>query len=334
MRRRLRPISDGAVSDSTVWLRLLASIGALALGAAAVAIVAVLAHRTPGPADATSAPASASAEPSATAPQTSEPAFPAPPKGAVVFSRPAGNDVVALGVVPGKRLLLQASVLGGQGQGLEGLGVSFGVGGKTLRGDPCGPGCYRAKAPSSKVPEAIDVRVAGKSPVTWHVALPKPWPPRDASAIVAHATKTFRALKTLTTDDSLSSGLGRTLHTHWTLAAPNRLTYQVRGGPSAVIIGNTRWDKVAPGEPWVKSAQSPIHQPTQFWVTWQNAHVIGSTPKAWRITFFDPKTPGWYEIGVAKDTRRTLDMRMQAAAHFMRQSYGNFNAPVHIAPPR
>jgi hypothetical protein len=317
-----------------VWVRLFASIGALALGIAAVAIVAVLAHRTPGPAAATSAAPSATAEPVATTPQTSEPAFPAPPKGAVVFSRPAGNRVLALGVVPGKRLLLQASVLGGQGQGLEGLGVTLGLGGKTLKSDPCGPGCYRAQAPSSKVPEAIDVRIAGEKPVTWHVPLPKPWPPRGASALVAHATKTFRALKTLTTDDSLSSGLGRTLHTHWTVAAPNRLTYQVRGGPAAVIIGNTRWDKVAPGEPWVKSAQSPIHQPTQFWVTWRNAHVIGSTPKAWRITFFDPKTPGWYEIDVAKDTRRTLDMRMQAAAHFMRQSYSNFNAPVRIEPPR
>jgi hypothetical protein len=320
-----------------VWLRLLASIGALALGAAAVAIVAVLAHRTPGPASATSAAASASAEPSATTPQTTastEPAFPAPPKGAVVFSRPAGNTVLALGVLPGKRLLLQASVLGGQGQGLAGLDVSFGVGGKTLEGDPCGPGCYRAKVPSSKVPGAIDVRVAGKSPVTWHVALPKPWPPRDASAIVARATKTYRALKTLTIDDELSSGLGHTLHTHWVTAAPNRLTYQVAGGPSAVIIGKTRWDKVAPGEPWVKSPQTPIHQVTQFWVSWQNAHVIGSTPKAWRITFFDPKTPGWYEISVAKDTRRTLDMRMRAASHFMTQTYENFNAPVHIAPPR
>ena len=100
----------------------------------------MLAHRTPGPAGATSAPASASAEPSATTPQTSEPAFPAPPKGAVVFSRPDGNDVLALGVVPGKRLLLQASVLGGQGEGVEGLDVSFGVGGKTLKGDPCGAG--------------------------------------------------------------------------------------------------------------------------------------------------------------------------------------------------
>ena len=170
--------------------------------------------------------------------------------------------------------------------------------------------------------------------MAWRVPLPKPWPPRDASAIVARATKTFRGLKTLTTDDALSSGLGRTLHTRWVTAAPNRLTYQVKGGPSAVIIGNSRWDKLAPGEQWVKSPQTPIHQVTQFWVTWKNAHVIGSTPKTWRITFFDPKTPGWYEIDVARDTRRTLGMRMQAAAHFMSQTYKNFNAPVHIAPPR
>ena len=30
----------------------------------------------------------------------------------------------------------------------------------------------------------------------------------------------------------------------------------------------------------------------------------------------------------------SLDMQMRAAAHFMRQTYGNFNAPVRIAPPR
>ena len=293
--------------------------------------MAVLAHRTPGPESTAGAAPSQAAEP-ATTTRPSEPAFPAPPKGAVVFGRPAGNDVLALGVVPGKPLRLQASILGGQGQGVEGLDVSFGVGGRTLTGKPCGPGCYRAT--TKQVPKAVEVRVVGKKPITWNVPLPKPWPPRDASSIVARATKTFRKLKTLTTDDSLSSGLGRTLHTRWVVAAPNRLTYQVAGGPAAVIIGNTRWDKVAPSEPWVKSAQTPIKQPTPFWVSWQDAHVIGETPKAWRITFFDPKTPGWYTISVAKDTRRTLDLRMQAAAHFMRQTYSNFNAPVSIAPPR
>ena len=299
----------------------------------------MLAHRTPGPAGATNAPVSAGAQPSAAATTaaaqtTTEPSFPAPPTGAVVFSRPAGNEILALGVVPAKHPLLQASVIGGQGQGVEGLDVSFRVGGKTLRGEACGPGCYRATAPSSTLPTPIELRVAGKKPVTWSVALPKPWPPPDGSAVVARATKTFRNLKTLTTDDSLSSGLGHTLYTHWVVAAPNRLTYQVKNGPAAVIIGNTRWDRVAPGAPWVKSAQSPIHQPTQFWVSWKNAHVVQSTPKAWRVTFFDPKTPGWYAISVAKRTRRTLDLQMQAPAHFMRQNYGNFNAPVHIVPPR
>ena len=37
------------MSETAVWLRLTAALGALALGVAAVAIVAVLAHRTPGP---------------------------------------------------------------------------------------------------------------------------------------------------------------------------------------------------------------------------------------------------------------------------------------------
>jgi hypothetical protein len=292
-----------------------------------VAIVVVLAHRTPGPASA--APAAPTVLP---AKRSSEPAFPAPPKGAIVFGRQAGDDVLALAVVPGKPLTLRASILGGQGQAAEGREVSFGVGGWTLTGKPCGPGCYRAT--TARVPKTVEVRVAGTKPVRWNVTLPKPWPPRDAMSIVARATKTFRNLETLTTDDSLSSGIGTTLRTHWVVAAPNRLSYQVVGGPSAVIIGNTRWDKAAPNEPWIRSAQTPIHQPTPFWVTWKNAHVIGETPTTWRVTFFDPKTPGWYQIEVAKKTGRTLDLRMQAAAHFMRQTYGNFNAPVSIAPPR
>ena len=146
-----------------VWLRLVASIGALALGVAAVAIVAVLAHRTPGPAGATNAPVGASAEPTATTattPQTGEPAFPAPPKGAVVFSRPAGDEVLALGVVPGKRLQLQASVLGGQGKGVGGTRRLV----RRRRQDAARRPVRRRAATArrrspSKVPEAIDVRV-------------------------------------------------------------------------------------------------------------------------------------------------------------------------------
>src|SRR5206468_3733137 len=103
------------MSDNGALLRFLAALGAVALGAAAVVIVAVLAHRTPGPAGATNTPAPASAAPANTVPAST--GFPAPPQGAVVFSRPYGNNVLALGVVPGRPLRLQASVLG-QGQGV------------------------------------------------------------------------------------------------------------------------------------------------------------------------------------------------------------------------
>ena len=300
-------------------------------------IVATLAHRTPGPASATNAPTAPAAagetttETTATTP--SGPAFPAPPAGAVVFSRQAGDNVIALGVVPGKRLGLQASVLGSQGQGVNGLDVSFGVGSHRVDATPCGPGCYRATAPAGKTPKAIEVRVGGKTPSPWIVQLPKQWPPPDGTSVVRRATRTFLGLETLTTDDLLSSGIGRTLHTHWTLAAPNKLKYQIVNGPAAVIIGDTRWDKTAPGEKWIKSAQTPIHQPVPFWVTWRNAHIVGETPSSYHVTFFDPKTPGWYDVVIAKSSLRTLSMRMQAAAHFMRQHYGNFNAPAHIAPP-
>jgi len=163
--------------------------------------------------------------------------------------------------------------------------------------------------------------------------MPKRWPPPDASQIVARTSRALRSLRTLTIDDSLSSGLGKTLYTHWTIAAPDRLTYQIQNGSSAVIIGSSRWDKV-PGQKWIKSQQTPIHQVTPFWVSWTDAHVLDETPAAWRVTFFDPKTPGWYQVTIAKSSLRPVSMRMQAAAHFMTEHYSRFNAPLKITPPR
>jgi hypothetical protein len=55
---------------------------------------------------------------------------------------------------------------------------------------------------------------------------------------------------------------------------------------------------------------------------------------AWRISFFDPGTPGWFTILVDKATMHTLDIRMTAIAHFMHDVYGPFNAPISITPPK
>jgi hypothetical protein len=313
---------------SNAWLRLLAAVGAVAFGAAAAFVAAVLAHRTPGP-------VASSVGPQSTSPsvETAKKGFPAPPQGAVVFSRQDGSDVLALAVVPGRRLLLQASLLGGQGEGVEGLNVSFRVGSDVSAAQACGAGCYRATTPPTGAPTRVVVKVARpRRTTTWNVRMPQPWPPPDASALLARATRAYRSLRTFVIHDRLASDPTHSLKTLWTVVAPDRLTYQVVHGPAAVIIGARRWDRL-PGSAWQESEQDPIHQPTPFWLSSTDAHVLEKTKSAWRVSFFDPKTPGWYELLIAKRSLRTLEMRMNATAHFMHDVYGKFNAPVRITPP-
>jgi len=317
------------MSETAVWLRLTAALGALALGVAAVTIVVVLAHRTPGPTS-----TSISGTPIARdVRQSDAAAFPAPPPGAVTFSRPDGHDVLALAVVPGKKLKLQASVLGGQGEGVDGLDVSFRVDARKAAGVPCGPGCYGASVGSRARPKVVEVDVRRDGGTTrWRMPMPRVWPPPDASPIVARAAREFRSLHSVAVRDWLASGPGQSLFTRWTLVAPNRLAYQVKNGSSAVIIGNRRWDKL-PGGKWEESEQTPIRQPTPFWQSWTDAHLLDETKSTWHVSFFDPKTPGWYELLIDKDTTRVLELRMHATAHFMREVYSRFNAPVTIRPP-
>jgi hypothetical protein len=317
--------------DSGVLPRLVAATAALVLGIAAALIVVQLAHRTPGPVPATASPGTSTSTPAA---PTEKTGFPAPPKNAVVFSRADGSDVLALAVVPGRMLGLQASVVGGQGEGVDGLGISFRVGAHMAAAQSCGAGCYRASVARGRSPATVEVNVRRSGRTThWAVPLPRPWPPPDASALVASATRTFNNLRTLIVHDRLASDPQHAVVTRWTLVAPNRLAYQIENGPAAVIIGNTRWDKLV-GQGWKRSGQTPIRQPVAFWTAWTDAHVVGSTKNAWRVTFFDPKSPAWYEIVVAKDSARTLDLKMNTTAHFMHEVYGPFNAPQHIGPPR
>jgi hypothetical protein len=305
-------------------------MAALGLGAAAIVLVAVLGHRTPGPVDSSAATPRA-VEPGVT---TARAAFPAPPRGAVLFSRQNGSEILALAVVPGRTLVLQASVVDIQGRGVNGLRVSFRLGSDVAVGEPCGAGCYRATASPGGAPKIVVVRVARDSgTTTWPVTMPRPWPPPNASAIVAEATRTYRSLRSLVIQDRLASDEKNAVVTRWEVVGPDRLTYQIKDGPAAVVIGKSRWDKV-PGGPWRQSAQTPIHQPTPFWSSWIDAHVLSHSKGTWLVSFYAPTTPGWFELLIEKRTMRPLDMHMNATAHFMHDVYSSFNAPLRIRPPR
>src|SRR5207253_4138134 len=108
---------------------------------AAVALAALLLRGTPGPVS--TAPA-APAAPASTPPPPRSSGFPAPPPGAVVYSREDGPYALALGVVPnGGRVLAQVSVVGQQGTGVNGLRVSVG----SVAATACGSGCYQVTPP-------------------------------------------------------------------------------------------------------------------------------------------------------------------------------------------
>ncbi len=271
-------------------------------------------------------------------PAVAGPAFPAPPHGAVVYSRQLGSDALALGVVPRLgSVLAQASVVGPQGRGVSGLSVAFVVQGATRPATACGAGCYRATFAVKGRPASVDVVLHGGKSVHWHVALPATWPPRDAATLLLTARAVWRSLRSLSFTESLASGTGVVVLSTWRIQAPDRIAYQVKDGSAGIVVGGTRWDKGPGAKRWVSSAQTPLTQPIPGWVEVTDAHVLGSTTvrgrPAWRVSFFDPGTPGWFTLLVDKSLLRVYQVRMTATAHFMRDDYSAFNRTPAIAPP-
>ena len=289
-------------------VRLTVALLALAAGVVAVGVAAFLLRSTPGPV------ASVRAAPPVAVAAAPRRSFPAPPRGAIVFAREDGADVLALAVLPER---VQVSVVGQQGTGVDGLAVT--VNGAGARS--CGRGCYAAHASAP-----VDVRVGSTE---WNVDVPNA---RDATALVARAGAVWRSLRSLAFSDRLGSDATHVAFTNWRVVAPDRLAYSVRGGDSAVIVGGRRWDR-APGGRWIESPQTPVKQPVPLWQSATDAHVVGQTARTWRITFYDPGTPAWFAIVVDRRTLRTLDLRMITTAHFMRERYGAFDAPLTITPP-
>ncbi len=331
------------MTSGRVWIRLLTACAALGAGAVAVVVAALLlrdALGTPATSSASTAapaPAAAPAAPrTATAASAVPAGFPAPPPGAVVLAHEMGSNVLAVAAVdqPTGRLV-QVSVLGPSGTGVRGLRVTVAAGGAARPEVACGAGCYRTTLHSTS--DLVAVRVRGRAAnADWHVALPRDAP--SAAGFVRQATATWRALRSVSWHDVLGSSEHDVVTTEWQAAAPDRLAYRIRGGPSAVIIGDRRWDRQSRRTPWLVSQQlDPQHQPTPFWTRAVDAHVLGRATlggrNLTRVSFFDPNIPAWFEILVDPSTMHTLRMGMYATAHFMHDTYRDFDAPTTIAPP-
>ena len=183
--------------------------------------------------------------PSVATVRTAQPDFPAPPVGAVVYSRQMGDTALALGVVPEPgRVIAQASVVGPEGEGVSGLDVSFDTHGSTVTGRTCGAGCYRAALPTVTVPKALDVVVDGDSTTRWSVPLPESWPPADADRLVTRAERVWRALRSLSFDETLRSDESHVVTSSWQAAGarPTRVPDRRRR-----LRGHRRQAALGPG---------------------------------------------------------------------------------------
>lgn len=278
-------------------------------------------------------------------PLFSPPALGAQPPGAFVMAAESRDLAVALAVQPtGRRLLLVATVLGQDGNGAGGLGVTFSVverdGARVAPAATRGPlGTYAAKATLGSRPVRVAVRVRGKGAgaIPLSFELPATWPAPSAAAIVARAERAYRQVRTLVIRESLASDPIHRVSSVYHEVAPNSLEVTSSNGAQAIIIGSRRWDRVGT-EPWQSSTQAPFPTIRPFWVgVVQDASLLGSATvgghRSWVVSFAAPQMPAFFTVWIDRETYRTLRLRMTTAAHFMRHEYGPFDAPLTITPP-
>jgi copper transport protein len=279
----------------------------LALFAGLVAAVALLTDLRPG-----RDRVAAAAVPEATGPP------PLPARDAVVQARQDGELAVALAV---RRPGAEVIVMGPDGLGIDGLTVE--IDGVATRS--CGAGCYGAFV---SPPRRTTVTVDGRG-LAFRV--PAAAPPADA--LVARATRVFRALRSVEYVERLASSPQNRVVAAFTLERPNRLEYQIRGGAAGIVIGDRRWDRARRGD-WEVSPQTPLPQPEPVWgggVT--NAYVLEVTPSTYVVSFLKPTGPAWFTIRLDRRTLLPRTLSMTAPAHFMTHRYMGFNAPAKIRPP-
>jgi hypothetical protein len=234
-----------------------------------------------------------------------------------------GTLGVALALEPQKTAAIVISPSGG---GLNGLDVRL----NGTEAESCGQGCYSVgAAPGKRVDVAID-----RFGPTLTAAFDVPRAVTDGTRVLRRVATRYKALGSVFYLETLASGPTHSISALWRLERPDRVSYEVPGGASGIVIGSTRWDRDRPDAPWERSGQSRLRQPLPAWAQSRNTHVIADNGDAKTLTFMDPSTPAYFTLTVDAKTLLPRELRMTAASHFMVDRYVRFNGPREIYPPR
>lgn len=311
-------------------IRLLRSVSAeLAVLAVVIGVVSVLTGLRPG--------RDVGAQPQQVVSREVAPAA-LPTAGSVTYAGQSRELAVALAVRPGRVLRLVATVVGQSGRGVDGLDVRFVATNAARRQSAsargCGHGCYSASFVAPQ-PRLFRVDLAGAGP-SRSVVFPVlgSWPPRSGTAFLRQATRRFRALSSAVYVEQLASRPGNAIQTTWRVAAPDRLKYEIRGGAEAIVIGRSRWDRPTHGAPWQRSETTPLVQPFPPWGTRiSQVRVIRDWGGRVMLSWLDPTVPAWYTGTFDRRSALPSELRMTAAAHFMRQRFVAYDRELRIESP-
>jgi len=216
--------------------------------------------------------------------------------------------------------------------------------GRSLQGSTarsCGSGCFRF--PLHVIagrPASVDVEVArpGRAIVRIPLRLPARMP-ASADALFRRARRSMLGLRALGMDETLGAGLSKPVVSRWSFQAPDRMSYSIRGGAKAVVIGTRRWDDFGSG--WRRSASPRLGVPTFPWVRARATRLLGSARLDGRrvqvvaalLPAASQEAPIWFELYVRPDGR-VLRSRMLTTAHFMTDTYRAFGSVPTIQPPK
>jgi copper transport protein len=234
-----------------------------------------------------------------------------PPRNAVVDARALGTLAVGVARTPGSATV---TLLDSAGTAASGRSVRI----DGAAAPSCGAGCYRAAASAGTLRVTIDGR---------RLAFDLPERAADATSLLRAATKAYRASRTIVFDETLRSSPTNEQTTRFTVVAPHSLSYAIRGGPSAIVIGARRWDRDHAGAPWLASQQTPLDVTQPYWSSPTNVHELAPGV----LTFLDRQIPAWFHVTLAAG--RPQRVRMTAAAHFMVDRYAGFDVPATVSPP-
>jgi hypothetical protein len=240
---------------------------------------------------------------------------PPPPRGAVVTAQELGPYGVALAAEPRRLTVLLLSPAGG---GLTGAEVRI----DGTAAASCGQGCYRvAGRPGATVRVEVNGQSATFAP---HLGAPR------ADALVARLRARYRAFRSVDYVEHLASDPTHAVTARWRLEAPDRFSYDIRGGARAVVIGDTRWDRNPGDTAWIRSPQTPLPMPAPQWSHESNGHLLGPGT----VAFVDPSVPAYFTVSFDPRTLRPRLLHMTAAAHFMTDRYVRFDSGAALRPPR